>query len=418
MKRNLIFWFLNIFIISIFGIFAYDPADIVILGPKFEQEKYFIQELDQIANELNIKIKYESVSDPETTLIKSDNNIYSIALIPNPQGVVNLANRNIIYDLDNLTIDNIPIKEMYPKHLNQIVSYEEKIYGGWLRLFPNSLIWYDVSKLNSHPDINLDNFDELIQYTNKLADNSISSWCLHSESGASSGWIQTNWLEDILLTKYGTKVYDKWSKLEISASSIEVFQSVSLIGEIVFYPNHLQGGYRSVNDKEFSTLPLFLLNDNNDCFLSWGGHYFSNYIPDSYIYEKDYGVVKFPKITYENSIVGVGDNIVLIKNNQLAQEVITRILSKEFGEIWSSHDDSQFISVNPSFDSRKIKNKLTLYEFEIIHDALKEDLFRYDASALMDRPIGADKLLKFFVEYLYSGKDSLVSLLNNLDKEY
>ena len=74
MKRNLIFWFLNIFIISIFGIFAYDPADIVILGPKFEQEKYFIQELDQIANELNIKIKYESVSDPETTLINSDNN--------------------------------------------------------------------------------------------------------------------------------------------------------------------------------------------------------------------------------------------------------------------------------------------------------------------------------------------------------
>ena len=418
MKRNLIFWFLNIFIISIFGIFAYDPADIVILGPKFEQEKYFIQELDQIANELNIKIKYESVSDPETTLINSDNNIYSIALIPNPQGVVNLANRNIIYDLDNLAIDNIPIEELYPKHLNQIVSHEEKIYGGWLRLFPNSLIWYDVSKLNSHPDINLDNFDELIQYTNKLADNSISSWCLHSESAVSSGWIQTNWLEDILLTKYGTKVYDKWSKLEISASSIEVFQSVSLIGEIVFYPNHLQGGYRSVNDKEFSTLPLFLLNDNNDCFLSWGGHYFSNDIPDSYIYEKDYGVVKFPKITYENSIVGVGDNIVLIKNNQLAQEVIARILSKEFGEIWSSHDDSQFVSVNPSFDSRKIKNKLTLYEFQIIHDALKEDLFRYDASELMDRPIGADKLLKFFVEYLYSGKDSLVSLLNNLDKEY
>ena len=125
-----------------------------------------------------------------------------------------------------------------------------------------------------------------------------------------------------------------------------------------------------------------------------------------------------PNQGYENSIVGVGDNIVLIKNNQLAQEVITRILSKEFGEIWSSHDDSQFISVNPSFDSRKIKNKLTLYEFEIIHDALKEDLFRYDASELMDSPIGADKLLKFFVEYLYSGKDSLVSLLNNLDKEY
>ena len=35
---------------------------------------------------------------------------------------------------------------VYSDHLNSITTHNEKIYAGWIRLFPNSLIWYDVSK--------------------------------------------------------------------------------------------------------------------------------------------------------------------------------------------------------------------------------------------------------------------------------
>ena len=44
---------------------------------------------------------------------------------------------------------------------------------------------------------------------------------LTQKVSASTGWIQTNWLEDILLTKYGPEVYDEWSKLKINASNIK-----------------------------------------------------------------------------------------------------------------------------------------------------------------------------------------------------
>ena len=160
-----------------------------------------------------------------------------------------------------------------------------------------------------------------------------------------------------------------------------------------------------------------MLDDSNDCFLSWSGHYFRYYIPEEYIYLEDYAVAPLPKINFDNSVVGIGDNIVLMNNDDLSQKVISKILSKNFGETWSAHQDSHFISANKNFNKNKIINKLTLYEYSIVHNALKEDLFRYDASEIMDRPIGSNLLWKMFSNYIKQGPESLINLLNELDRE-
>ena len=104
-KKN--YFFLAIFfIVTIFiSIIGFKPAQIVIIGPEFHEQKYFIEELDIISKELNIKIKYKSVNDPETYIINNKNLEASIALMPNPQGVTNLAEKDLIYSLNNIMID-------------------------------------------------------------------------------------------------------------------------------------------------------------------------------------------------------------------------------------------------------------------------------------------------------------------------
>ena len=46
------------------------------------------------------------------------------------------------------------------------------------------------------------------------------------------------------------------------------------------------------------------------------------------------------------------------------------------------------------------------------------DNFRYDASELMPRPVGAKYLWQFFFQYIAAGGDALVQLLNDLDKKF
>ena len=341
----------------------------------------------------------------------------SIALIPNPQGVTNLAERGYLNKLNSLIVDDSLINKIYPNHLTEIVSINSDLYAGWARLIPNSLIWYDISKIENYGDINFQDFESLISSTKKIADSGVSPWCANSESSASTGWIQTNWLEDIILSKNGPEIYDRWSQLNIQASNIKIFSSVKIIDDFIFYPNHIHNGSESILNIEFRNLPKVLLDDNNSCFLSWSGHYFRYYIPEDYTYGKDYGVIKLPKINIENSVVGIGDAVVLLKDNTISKNIISEILSSNFGEKWSSYPDTEFISANKSFNREIINNELTLYEYDIVHSALSQDLFRYDASEIMARPIGSNLLWKFFVDYIRKGTASLVELLNELDRE-
>ena len=416
MNKKIIFFSLTVLITTVFSLFANDPPEVVIIGPEFHEQQYFVEELNIIANELGIKIKYEPVSDAETFIIDNPNSSSSIAIIPNPQGVVNLAERKLIYSLDDVLVDNNSIFNLYPNHLISIVSHEDSIYGGWTRLFPNSLIWYDISKFEQH-NITFDSFETLLKDTKKIADKGISPWCANSESSASTGWIQTNWMEDVLLTKYGPKVYDKWSKLQINASNVKIFLSIKHIEDFIFYDNHIYNGPDSIINKEFRNLPKVLLDDSTECFMSWSGHYFRYFIPEDYQYLKDFAVTNVPKINFENSVVGIGDNIVLTKDNELSKKVISKILSKNFGEIWSSYQDTEFISANQNFNQQIINNELTKYEYSIVHDALQKDLFRYDASEIMARSIGSNLLWELFEEYIREGPQNLVKLLNQLDKE-
>ena len=409
---------LTIFIIISFSIIAYQPAEVVIIGPRFHEQDYFIEELDLIAEELGIKIKYNAISDPETFIIENPDSKGSIAIIPNPQGVVNLAERKLIFNLENIVVDNDSISNLYSNHLTSIVSHEGSLYAGWTRLFPNSLIWYDISKIKKYENIKFENFNNLILETKKIADNGESPWCANSESSASTGWIQTNWLEDIILTKYGPEIYDRWSKLEIKASNVKIYNSMKVVGDFIFYQNLIQGGDRGIIDKEFRNLPQVLLNDENSCFLSWSGHYFRYYIQDDYEYGVDFGVSNFPPINYKNTIVGIGDSLVLLKNDSISKNIISKILSSDFGEKWASYENTEYISANKNFNKANINNELTKYEFEVVHKALNDDLFRYDASEIMPRPIGSNLLWKFFREFRGLGPDSLVKLLNGLDKEF
>ena len=416
MNKKILFFSLTVLIIITFSFLAFDPPEVVIIGPEFHEQEYFIEELNIVADELGIKIKYESVSDAETFIIDNPNSSSSIAIIPNPQGVVNLAERKLIHSLDDVLVDNNSIFNLYPNHLISIVSHEDSIYGGWTRLFPNSLIWYDISKFEQH-NVKFDSFETLLKGTKKIADKGISPWCANSESSASTGWVQTNWMEDVLLTKYGPEVYDEWSKLKINASNIKIFLSIKHIEDFIFYENHIYNGPGSIISKEFRNLPKVLLDDSTECFMSWSGHYFRYYIPEDYQYLKDFAVTNVPKINFENSVVGIGDNIVLIKDNELSKEVIFKLLSKNFGETWSSYQDTEFISANQNFNKQIINNELTKYEYSIVHDALQKDLFRYDASEIMARPIGSNLLWELFKEYIREGPQNLVKLLNELDKQ-
>ena len=77
-----------------------------------------------------------------------------------------------------------------------------------------------------------------------------------------------------------------------------------------------------------------------------------------------------------------------------------------------------FISGNKNSNINKINSPMLLKETLLVRNALNEDLFRYDASELMERRIGADYLLLALREYISYGDLYINLITQELDGQY
>ena len=422
MELNNKYLILIIFILVtvIFSIFGYSPEEVVIAGPYFPQIEYFENELDVISRDLNIKIKYVPYSDIETEIIEgSDSDSFDLAIIPNPQGVVNLGERGYLYPI-SIALAKETIENNYSKHLQEITTsdVDGETYGVLFRLIPNSLIWYDVEKYNQLGAPEFENFQDMISFTEANVYEDSPLWCMDIESGASTGWIATNWLEDIILHEQGPSVYDDWFQQKISPKNEEIKQSILNIGELIFIKDAVYGGKERIISKEFRNNFRNLVDTDNQCVFSWSGHFASMYFPTDKYFGSDYDFFKFPSLENKNALVGIGDSLVILSSKSESINVFNSLTSNSFGQDWISQKDGMFISANKNSSVNEINSPLLLKETLLVRNALKDDLFRFDASELMERRIGADYLLLALREYISFGNLHINLITQELDSKY
>ena len=409
------FLLIFLFVTLAFSFFAYQPIDVVIAGPQMTDLENFEMELKSIEDSTGIKIKYETFSDIETYLIENSNSDVDIAIIPNPQGVTNLGERGIVLSIDKI-VPKETMESYYSKHLQEITTSNNsnKNYGAFFRLFPNSLIWYSVDKYEEIGSPKFNSYNELLEFTTNYSVENKDLWCLDIESGASTGWIATNWLEDIILNNYGVEIYDQWSKQEILSSEKSILNSINNIGKLVFTENAVYGSNKRIVRKEFRNNYKNLLSEEVDCIFSWGGHYASFYMPENKQFKKDYDFFKFPSTS--NSIVGIGDVLTVLNYDEDTKLVFNKLIDESFGENWMGHTDSSYIPANIQ-NINFIANPIALKERELIIKSLKDNSFRYDASELMERKIGADALWVALKNYIDIGRERAYREIEDITEE-
>ena len=98
------------------------------------------------------------------------------------------------------------------------------------------------------------------------------------------------------------------------------------------------------------------------------------------------------------------------------KNLINKISISENTKILQNIIDKWFLKNSFKTKKRRILFMLSYIGYDISL-ALQKDLFRYDASEMMDRRIGSNLLWKLFVDYINTGPQNLVKLLNELDRE-
>ena len=53
-------------------------------------------------------------------------------------------------------------------------------------------------------------WDDLVALTDEIRATGVTPWCVSMEHGDATGWVATDWIEDILLRTAPPETYDAW----------------------------------------------------------------------------------------------------------------------------------------------------------------------------------------------------------------
>ena len=423
-NKNL-FYLIFISVTIVFSFIGNTQTDVVIVGPDFKQQDYFIEELKVISNTTGYKITYIPLNDVSAYL--NNNTIEpDMAILTDTQSLNSLGESGILLPVNQfynqIEIDN------YSQHLIDLVSSKDnsKLYGHWIRLFNNSLIWYNVDRYNQYGAPEFNSFDEIIDFTKDNSKKGNELWCLTIDSaenqplldyeyGESSGWIISNWLENIVLSNYGPEVYDSWSQNELKFSDTEIILSLLDVGKLIHNENQIFKGKEYLIRSQVSNSAKNLVSDSSTCVFSLLGHHSVNDFPYDKSFGEDYDFFHFPSNEYSEMVVGFGDTLSLLNYDKPTVEIYKYLISSKFGEKWASKHDTQFISSRKDFNLETYNNPLARRQFIQIRDSLESDLFRYDASMLMLNGTGKKILWNSLRKFATLSNEYLPEIAEEID---
>jgi alpha-glucoside transport system substrate-binding protein len=388
--------------VTIFGAFVEDEA------ARFESAMVPFEEAT------GIDVVYEGNSDFETLITTrvEGGDPPDIAGFPQPGLMKRFADEAI--DVTTL-MDMEYLQTQYDQSWLDMASNEDgKMVGIWYRVTLKSLVWYPPKAFEEAGYEIPQTWDELIALSDQMVADGHKPWYAPMESGAATGWVGTDWIEDIMLRTTSLENYDMWVRGELPFSSPEVKNAFEHMGTIMLNDDYMYGGLTSILSNSFFDSGEPLLEDPPKAWMVRQGSPMPGWLepvpevgPEGELY-----YFYFPPIdeTYGRPALVAGDVYSVFNDRPEVRAVAKYMTTARSMEAWikqggilSPHTDV-VMDWYPPVD-RGIA--------EILAEA---DAFRFDGSDLMPGAVGAGTFWSGVVDYL-SGED-LDSVLQTIDESW
>ena len=294
-------------------------------------------------------------------------------------------------------------------------TFEDKVYGVVVKQNMKSLLWYakdDFEKENYEVP---KTWDELTQLTTEISDSGTPAWCIGIESADATGWVATDWIEDIVLRLHGEEVYDQWVAGEVKFSSPEIKSAFEELEKIWFDEKAVVGGTTAILQTPFldSVQPMF--EDPAGCYMHRQAGFIEGEFGDKVEAGKDYDVAPLPPQEGDAApALFAGDVAAIHTTNASAGEFVTFLVGPEGQKAWLSEDGAGALSVRKDFSSSDYPNESLAKQGEIFSAA---PFARFDASDLMPSEVGTGAFWRETVAWI-SGSQDLDTTLTNIDSAW
>jgi len=388
--------------VSIFGV----AAD--------EQARLFQKEFDAFTQRTGITVEYESNKDFETLILVrvEGGNAPDIAQFAQPGLMADFVRKGKVIDL-NTFMDKDFLAKQYKQTFLDLATVDGKMAGLWHNNDVKSLVWYPKEAFDAKGYQIPQTWDDMLKLTDQIVADGGTPWCIGIESAGATGWVGTDWVEDVMLRTTTPENYDKWTRGELKFTSPEVKSAFETVGKIWFNPKYVYGGTDTILTTGFGDAPKPMFDKPPKCWLHRQASFIKNFFPQDAVYGKDYAYFYLPPIdpTYGKPVLGSGSISVMFNDRPEVREVMKFLTTGESMKV----EAEAGVAVAPHSDARLewYPDEGTRGFAKILGDA---STFRFDGSDLMPGVVGAGSFWKGIVDWVNGG--DLDTILKTIDDSW
>jgi alpha-glucoside transport system substrate-binding protein len=391
---------------------ACGPADGQVVGGSVRvvgswegaEEQAFMAMVRPFEQETGITVDYVGTRDLNGLLWESvaKGQQPDVAGLPGPGQMAEFARHGALIKLENV-IDIAQYKSDTVPTFIELGTVDNDLVGVFIKATLKGLIWYNPKMYTLETPTTWGQLEALAARARREG---TSTWCVGLESGGTSGWPGTDWIEDILLRQSGPDVYDDWVRGRIPWSSPEIRSAWEMFGEI---STDAHGGPAHVISTHFGDAGNGLFKDPPGCLFHHQATFMTEFFKSrAGAREGEYDFFPFPLIDdrYAGSVTGAGDLFGMFRDTPQARALMRYLVTPEAQEILVRRGGA--LSVN-----RRVADypdDISRRAAEVLSGAQR---FRFDASDLMPERMNA-AFLQAVIDYVRD-PGSLDAILLRLD---
>ena len=333
--------------------------------------------------------------------------------LPNPGSMAGFARQGKLVDLSTV-LDVNAMKSAYAQSWLDLGSVDGKLVGIFTKASLKGLVWYDPKNLQAAGLQVPTTFDQLMSESQTSAAKGVTPWAIGVESGSASGWVGTDWLENIFLHMYGPATYMAWYQGKLAWTSPEVKSVWQTWGKIVSDPSMVYGGSQYVMSTNFNTAFSPLFQNPPQAYFHFQATFIQSFIQQQFPNLKpveDFNFFGFPSIAsqYAKAVEIAGDLFGMFKKTPQASALLTYLTTAEAQDYWVKAADG--ISPNRTVSLSDYPDPLSKNAAQILTSA---DIAVFDASDMMPAKMN-NAFWAAIMNYL-AHPDQLDSILAGLEQ--
>lgn len=374
------------------GAREFEPGDLsgqslevaAVWGEDTGEAQAFAQVIDLFESETGASVTYTSTGDDIATVLGgrvAGGDPSDVAILPQPGLLRDFAQQGALISIEDAVGDEVDAN--FAEVWRELGTVDDTLYGVWFKAANKSTFWYNLNVFSAAGVEPPGTWEDLTAAAQTVSDSGVPPFAI---DGA-SGWVLSDWFENIYVRTAGPEMYDQLANHEIAWTDQSVKDALTRFAEIVGAESNMAGGVNGTLQSEFPNSVTVAFADPAGAGMVYEGDFVGGVIGSetTSVLGTDADFFDFPSIEGSPAaVIGGGDVVVLMKDTEAGRAFLEYLATPQAAEVWAALGG--FSSPNQAVDTSVYPDPISRRSAEALANA---ETFRFDLSDLQPAAFGA-----------------------------